>query len=144
MSKFYPRSITRPDGANVVVNDHLQHSAHMGEPFGPDAQPLKKRPQPPSLEEVLGAGYSIAAAERIVKEERLKADQGIAPYGDRPREEFVPEPEPIHDAGAASLSASESATEEAPAKNKGGRPSKAALAARQAAAEQQAAPQQEE
>lgn len=93
-SKYYPRHITRPDGALILVHDHHQHSAHMGQKFGPDAEPAK---MPPSLQEILAAGYSQEASESIFRTEQAKAEQGIEPYGDKPQSEFVP---PTPDSGS--------------------------------------------
>ena len=88
-STAYPRHITRPDGATLIVYDHKQHSAHMGTPFGPDGKPVDpnapKFPEPPTLEEVMAAGYPESVAIKIVELEQAKADYGIVPYGDSPR-----------------------------------------------------------
>lgn len=88
----YPRHILRPDGATIIVQDHHQHSAHMGRKFGPDAQPIEERPMPPTLEEILAAetGYSQEAAQQIFATQRAMFEQGIEPYGDKPESDFLP------------------------------------------------------
>lgn len=46
------------------------------------AEQAPKRPTPPTLAEVLAAGYSQEAAERIVAEELWRAERGLGGYGD--------------------------------------------------------------
>jgi hypothetical protein len=46
---------------------------------------IRQLPKPPSFEEVIRAGYTPSAAERIVAEEQLKYDRGEKPYGPNAR-----------------------------------------------------------
>jgi hypothetical protein len=54
-------------------------------------------PVPPSINEVLKAGYSQEAAEQIVAREKDRAAKGLHPYGD------TPEPEPVYETAVAQV-----------------------------------------
>lgn len=88
----YPRWITLPSGDKAIVQNHIHHSALAGIEYDADAQPVQKR-LPPTIEEVLAAGYTQEGAERIVAAEQLKADQGY------PAQTGIQEaqPEPQHE-----------------------------------------------
>lgn len=88
--KFYPTWITLPGGQRLVVPDCQTHSAMMGEEYGEDAEPVSKKPQPPTLETVIAAGYRPEVAEKIVAEEQRKFAAGIKPYGDLEPEPMIP------------------------------------------------------
>jgi hypothetical protein len=87
----YPRVIDI-DGRKVTVADHYHHSAMAGAEYDANAQlvvreqaaPPKPKATPPKLETVLAAGYSEKAAKQIVAEEKLKFENDIEPYGNRP------------------------------------------------------------
>lgn len=49
----------------------------------PKPRALSSRLAPPTLQDIIGAGYSPEAAGAIYTREQLKAANGIKPYGDR-------------------------------------------------------------
>ncbi len=132
--KAFPMMCQCPDGATRIAKDHLQMSAFMGAPYGPDGKLIQNLP--PTLETVLAAGYGAEAAANIVRIEAAKAEQGVEPYGDKPYSEFVdPEPPqaPVMEPISGEVIATETAipepepepeAEAEPVKNKGGRPRK--------------------
>jgi hypothetical protein len=95
MSKqLWPRWITTPAGNTMIVPNHQTMSAFMGEEYDENAELVVKRPEPPTLAEVLAAGYGENVAMRIVAREHAKQQQGVEPYGQKPLSEFI-EPEPL-------------------------------------------------
>lgn len=50
VNPFFPRFVTRPDGAVITVNDHHQMSAHMGAEYGPDAKLVLTLPPEPQFQ----------------------------------------------------------------------------------------------
>jgi hypothetical protein len=87
VNPYYPRWIPNPDPnapeklKNIIVKDHIHHSAVTGKKFNPDA--TEAGPMPPTFEIVLKAGYAEGAAKRIVFEEEAKYAAGEKPYGDK-------------------------------------------------------------
>ena len=70
----------------MIVRDHKHHSAIVG--YEVDEKGEKVRPKPPTVEEVMKAGYPQEVAEKIAQKEAYNALQGYEPYGDKP----VPKP----------------------------------------------------
>lgn len=80
----YPRWVSPAiGGERVLVHNHTHEESVTLIPMNPDGSVAEDpRPKPPTLEEVLAAGYEQKAAELIVAEEEEKAAKGIKPYGD--------------------------------------------------------------
>jgi len=96
LAKLYPRWIPNPDPSTIektpviLVQDPEEHARKHREDHAllhgtpivgksPAIHALK--PAPPTIDEVLKAGYSQVAAEGIVAEEAGKAQRGELPYG---------------------------------------------------------------
>lgn len=91
---FYPRWVEYPDGVKRLVQDHTRHGEAIGKKVLEDATIV----EPPSLQEVIDAGYAPDVAEKIVAQEKAKFDKGYKPYGDleppvagEPAAEVVPQ-----------------------------------------------------
>lgn len=76
----YPKWVNAPHGRMIVQNaeHHAQVTGGKVLPDGTVAEP----PKPPTLEEVLKAGYEEPRASQIVAEEQEKFEKGHRPYGD--------------------------------------------------------------
>jgi hypothetical protein len=77
----YPRVVESSTGHLVTVRDHKHEEQITGMPMNEDGSFADPAPVPPTLQEVLAAGYLGEAAQRIVDEEREKFEKGYAPYG---------------------------------------------------------------
>lgn len=92
----YPKAVTLQDGRVVTVTDCVQHSNVTGKPYGEDGQPIVEEPaveetRPPTMEEILQAGYHQEVADKIFEEENRAHAAGEKPYGDKERP--VPQPQ---------------------------------------------------
>ncbi len=83
MKKAYPKMITCSDGGRRVVQDCLEHEKFTGTKWNEDGTPFENEDPsgPPSLAQVLKAGYEPLAAANIVKHEAMRHARGYPPYG---------------------------------------------------------------
>lgn len=80
---MYPKSIYK-DGTQRVVFCGEEHDARKADGWS-DSAPVRL---PPTIEEVLAAGYSPERAASIVAEEQEYQRRGAMPYGPNPRVEL--------------------------------------------------------
>ena|ERR1700722_5193111 len=96
----YPKYIRKSivTGRDVTVANSVEEEYHTGVLMNEDGTPLEVgpdeeaplqvgAPKPPTLQEVMAAGYAKEVAEKIVDEEAGKARRGEKPYGDKEPEE---------------------------------------------------------
>lgn len=85
VQKYPGWRVPKDGGPAVLVHNHEQEERVTGQKMNPDGTPVDypvlDKPKPPTLEEVLAAGYSKEVAEKIVDEEAWKARNGYKPYG---------------------------------------------------------------
>jgi hypothetical protein len=88
--KAYPRWVTALDGSRIIVQNAHGETVATGRLMNEDGTEADQgdKPKPPTLEEVIKAGYKEDAARKIVADEQLKFSKGLPPYGE------VPEPLP--------------------------------------------------
>ncbi len=80
----YPRWVTPPDGSpRKIVQSAAEETAITGVLMGEDGKPvdLKGNLKPPTIDEVLAAGYPLEAAAKIVEREQHMYEAGESPYG---------------------------------------------------------------
>jgi len=86
--QYYPKWIDSPHG-RMIVHSPLQHSQMIGKEVDAQGNVIEE-PKPPTLDEVLAAGYKEPAASQIVAEEQEKFEKGYKPYGN-----VEPPPPPV-------------------------------------------------
>ena len=81
----YPRWVTGLDGVRKIVQNHEHEERETGIRMCPDGTPWidpeLENLRPPTLQEVIAAGYKHEVAEKIVDEENYKFKAGYPPYG---------------------------------------------------------------
>ncbi len=104
--QYYPRHVLCPDGAIRIVPNREQHEAHVGYAVNEDGTPKSIYATPPTMEEILNAGYSQKAAESIFVREQAAAAAGLKAYG--PNEEKAVDQTPANPVPPAPVEADES------------------------------------